>query len=198
LKKPLTLFGNEIEFYTAINNYGKNELSSSVIHRRRKSKDEPTSPSSSQNNTRLSASFINPLHNPFKQIQANQQLSQLIELNQNKDNTTVGNLLDFGDEEFNNETIFERSSSSDIQQNEFSLSLGSHTNLLDDDSNSDKNILQINSTQIILPSPIAATTTTILKPEQKSSSKTFLDRCQSFLNIELLHSTHSPSCFSSC
>ncbi len=138
------------------------------------------------------SSFINPRHNLFKQqIETNQQSSTLIEEN-NNNKTIVGTLLDFGDDNFNNGSGFERSSSSDIQQQQFNL----QTNLLDDDFNSDKSVLKKNSKQTILPSPILATT--ILKPEQNSSSKSFLDRCHPFLTLHILYSTHSPFCFYSC
>jgi len=101
--------------------------------------------------------------------------------------------LDFGEEDFNNDSIFERSFSSDGQQHELNSSFDSKINILDDDFNSDKTNLQ----KIILPSPITITTT-IPKQEQKSLRKTFLDRCQPFLMLEMLYSAHSPLFFYSC
>ncbi len=162
---------------------GKNEVSS-VIHRRRKSKDEgispnPTSPLQNNNN-RISSgfSFLNPRHASLKQQnemnQKSLQNSSSILIEENLNQTNVGRLLDFGNEDLNQDLGFERSFSSDGQR-DFNSSLESQTNLLDDVFS----ISQKNSTPIILPSPIVATTI-----PKAASERLFPDRCQSFLMQE--------------
>ena len=169
-----------------------------VTHRRRKSKDEsisstsisPTSPQT--NPSRISSgfsfptqsfpSFLNPRHTLLQpQSTTNERLlsqcfssTSLIEENLNEEQTNEVSLLDFGDDHVNDETLFEKSFSSDKQQEEFNSSYHSQRNLLDDDFDLDLTTSQKNSTSIISP-------TTISKPEQKSSSKILFDRCHSFL-----------------
>jgi hypothetical protein len=164
---------------------------SSVIHRQRKSKDEsisptsisPVSPQSNSNQLLFSSpSFVNPRNTLLRQqTDTNHFLPQmstlsLTEENSNQSQTKIGNLLDLEENNLNDESIFEGSFSSDIQQRKLSSSFDSQTNLLDD---SDILISQINSTPIIFPSLFVPTT--IPEAEEKSSSEIFHDRCQAFL-----------------
>jgi len=106
----------------------------------------------------------------------------LNEEKQIEEKTPVETLLDIKEEG----KLFQRSPSSDSQQQEFNSSTDSQTNLLDDEKNLEKS----------LPQPMAAIK--IIETKQESPSKTFLNRCQSFLMLEhSSFSTHSPFFFSS-
>jgi hypothetical protein len=170
-----------------VNNKNENPSSPSpVIHRSTTSK-EPTTPNSSnqsspRNSSRISgsfshspqssASFANPLH-PFKQQFENSPRSSpipsspIIQEKQNIEKILDEN-LGFHKNESNNIFPFERSISTDTQQSEFNSSLGSQTNLLDDDFYSNKPTLKSNSSYEYLSPCIQPTT--IPETEQKSST----------------------------
>ncbi|CAF4828817.1 unnamed protein product, partial [Rotaria socialis] len=85
----------------------------------------------------------------------------LVKVQHNEEQTAMamGTLLDIEDNDSNDQFLLERSISSDKNYHEFNSSLGSHTNLLDDDDfELDKPSIQINISQIFLPPPIIATT----------------------------------------
>ncbi|CAF3340006.1 unnamed protein product [Rotaria socialis] len=169
LKQPLTLFKDDGEFKQKVTDFAR--------------KEDPRSPDSnyssvSRSSSRISGSFsfstpqsptsfINPWHNPFKQQKETSPTSSisvsppLVKVQHNEEQTAMamGTLLDIEDNDSNDQFLLERSISSDKNYHEFNSSLGSHTNLLDDDDfELDKPSIQINISQIFLPPPIIATT----------------------------------------
>ncbi|CAF1576874.1 unnamed protein product [Rotaria magnacalcarata] len=167
LKQPLTLFKDDNEFKQKVTDFARKEdpgsPDSSYLSVSRSS--SRISGSFSFSTPQSSTSFINPWHNPFKQQKETSPTSSisvsppLVKVQHNEEQTTMGTLLDIEDNDSNDQFLLERSISSDKHYHEFNSSLGSHTNLLDDDDfESDKPSLQRNISQTSLPQPIIATT----------------------------------------
>ncbi|CAF2538541.1 unnamed protein product [Rotaria sp. Silwood2] len=192
IKKPLALFKDENELKQKINHFenqfkhqngdmnGKNEVPSSP-------ESNSSSSSSRRNSLRFSdsfsltpqsplSSFINPIHNPFKQqkdLSSQTSVSHSppsVEEKQNKEQTAIGTLLDIGENNLNNAYIFERSISSDKQQHEFNSSIESQTNLLDDDLDQHRHVLQRHLSETLSPTPIIVTTNA--NTQQNASNST--------------------------
>ncbi|CAF0901853.1 unnamed protein product [Rotaria sordida] len=94
-----------------------------------------------------------------------------MEEKQNKEQTIIGTLLEIEENNSNNVFIFERSMSSDKQQHEFNSSINSETNLLDDNFDLHKLALRRNVSQMLLPTPIIATTIANTKQNASNSTK---------------------------
>ncbi|CAF1019294.1 unnamed protein product [Rotaria sordida] len=190
LKQPLALFKDENELKQKINDFEKQfKHQNSDINGKN---EVPSSPDSSNASSRRSSllfsgsfspnpqspsSFINPRHNPFKQQNnlsphTSRSHSPLIcEEKENKEQTVIDTLLDIGENYSNNRFIFERSISSDKQQNEFNSSIDSQQNLLDDDFDLLKSDLQRTESPTLVPTPIRASTIANTKQNASSSTK---------------------------
>ena len=154
------------------------------------------------------SSFVNPRHNPFKcAADISPRSSELFpssaerETKQGDRSSGVGDLLqlDDGDGDSNSGSALERSTSSDVKQQELMSSVDSQTNLLDTDFHSiatEPAALPRSQSAACLPTPMQASTLigTQLKPSGKRSLRQMSLVCSATLERRIL--LHSPFCFS--
>ncbi|UJR35000.1 hypothetical protein I4U23_027776 [Adineta vaga] len=208
LKQPLALFQDENELKQKkedVEKQLKNELSDSndhsisptnVIHRPVKPTD-PISPganNSPRNSNRFSGSFSPAPLSPSSSSSFSNPIRQLMEMNSrqsqiqsSKGKTVVDNLLGIDENISYPQHVFERSISSDTQQQNQDLlsSIDSQTDSNDGDiqSNNKPTFQRHLSQTTSLPAPITATI--ISQSKQKPTSKIcFLNRCQTTLIVD--------------